>query len=190
MKRILLILTLTITLSACRFNSRQADDETISYSPQQEELIEQGWNANSPTGGEFDESMGVKPIYGIQDNYFDIKVGEGYDIALKIVDLATDKCIRYVFAPQNETVTINQIPQGKYYIKLAYGNDWMELNTDSVTLGKFTRNVFYEKSDEFDFGIKNSMTVMNYILEINVIDGTAQNNFKTESISEEEFEQN
>lgn len=41
----------------------------------------------------------------------------------------TDECIRYVYVPENSTVNIQMIPQGEYYLKLAYGKDWMNMKT-------------------------------------------------------------
>ena len=115
-------------------------------------------------------------------------MGEGYSVAVKIVDAQTDKCIRYAVVPENSTTTVTQIPQGRYYLKLAYGKDWMELQTDSVIIGKFTRNAFYERSRQmYDFGKKNSMQEINYDLRINVREEAGMNNFETSPISEEEF---
>lgn len=105
------------------------------------------------------------------------------------MSLKEHKCIRYIFVPEGQTVTVNEIPQGKYYLKLAYGNDWMVKTEGNYTLGKFTKNAFYEKSTNiFDFGMKNSTQIVNYKLEINVIDGSAKNNFQTIAINETEFE--
>ena len=131
---------------------------------------------------------GVKPKYGLQDNYFDINMGEGCDIAVKIIDLSNDRCIRYIFVSENSSITINQIPQGQYYLKIAYGYDWMEKFEDGMTHGKFTRNCYYEKSvDVFDFGKKNSQHTINYILNINIQNGIVNNNFNTIKIDETEF---
>ena len=81
------------------------------------------------------------------------------------------------------------IPQGKYYLKLAYGKDWMEYdNGDGTISGKFTRNVSYDKSiDIFDFGKKNSSSIVSYVLQINVENSKLQNNFDTVAISEADF---
>lgn len=185
MKKTLLLLCSLLCLAGCH---NSGGKEAHELSPQQKNLVENGWKLSTPTGGEFDETMGIKPIYGTQDNYFDITVGDGFDVALKIVDFSTNKCIRYVYAPQNQTVTVNQIPQGKYYVKLAYGLDWMECETDSVTLGKFTSKAFFAKSNVFDFGVKNSQEAANYELELNVVEGSAKNNFPTVPIDESEFE--
>ena len=112
-------------------------------------------------------------------------------MAIKIVDASSEKCIRYVYVPEGESITVSQIPQGRYYLKLAYGKDWMELSDGVTVKGKFTRSPFYEKSaSSYDFGKKNSQSFVNYSLELNVINGDTENNFETVAISEEEFNQN
>lgn len=104
------------------------------------------------------------------------------------MDLKTNKCIRYVYVAENTTTTVQEIPQGVYYLKLAYGYDWMEKDTNDGKQGKFTRNVLYERSqDTFDFGIKNSREEINYRLYINVVDSKLENNFQTIPIDEKEF---
>ena len=146
-----------------------------------------GWTVETPTE-DLTEEYGIQPIYGIQDNYFDIAMGSGCNVAVKIMDLRTDKCIRYVYVAENSTTTVQEIPQGVYYLKLAYGYDWMEYEKDNVKIGKFTRNVSYERSqDTFDFGVKNSRDEVNYRLEINVVDSKLENNFLATPINEEEF---
>lgn len=101
----------------------------------QEELMRDGWIFESLSDTELGEEYGIKPVYGLQDNYFDITMGEGFNVAVKIVDAVTDRCIRYVVVSENSTTTVSQIPQGRYYLKLAYAQDWMELSTDSMRIG-------------------------------------------------------
>ncbi len=110
-------------------------------------------------------------------------------MAVKIVDAYTNKCIRYVFVAENTTENIQMIPQGKYYLKLAYGKDWMEFdNGNGSLLGKFTRNVSYDRSNEiFDFGKKNSSSIVSYVLQINVENSQHHNSFETVTISEADF---
>lgn len=191
MKKLYYSLFFMILLSACSFQGRDKQGDNNVITPEQETLMSQGWEMDTPEGGEFDEAMGLKPIYGLQDNYFDITVGKGFSVAIKIMSLKEHKCIRYAFVPEGQTVTINEIPQGKYYLKLAYGNDWMVKKSGNHVSGKFTRNAFYEKSTNiFDFGMKNSLSVVNYQLEINVENGSAKNNFQTITINEQDFEKN
>ena len=193
MKKLLAFCLTVLLFASCGTPNRQsqslADDNQLSVT--QERLRAQGWKFVIPKGGEMGEEYGIVPKYGTQDNYFDIQVGDGYDVVVKIVDIATDRCVRCVYVPQNKIVTINEIPQGRYYLKLAYGRAWMELTTDDGKIGKFTQNVLFERSySAYDFGKKNSQEVINYILKLNVVNGLAENNFRTEEISEEEFMKN
>lgn len=186
---IILLFSLTI-LYGCGGNSTQVNNEETKLTEKQEKLIAEGWYIpKTDISGELPSEYGVKPKYGQQDNYFDIEIGKGCDVAIKIVDATTDKCIRYVFVPENTSVNIQMIPQGKYYLKLAYGKDWMEyVNDDGSIIGKFTKNVSYDKSiDIFDFGKKNADSIVNFLLNINVVDNVLENNFNTVEISEEEF---
>lgn len=187
----LFVLALSTLVCGCNNNSRSdqtQQDTTLSST--QRSLLEEGWYVPKTTpSGELPREYGVKNKYGQQDNYFDIEIGNGCNVAIKIVDAATDQCIRYVFVPENSSANIQMIPQGKYYLKLAYGKDWMEYdNGDGTITGKFTSNVTYDRSvDIFDFGKKNSSNVVNYLLQINVVDSQLQNSFGTVEISEAEF---
>ena len=150
------------------------ENSVVEPTQAQQKLLDAGWTNETP-----DE---------IQDNYFDIVMGSGCNVAVKIMELGTDKCIRYVYVAENTTTTVQEIPQGVYYLKLAYGYDWMAKETINGKQGKFTRNVLYERSqDTFDFGIKNSREEINYRLDINVVDSKLENNFQTITIDEKEF---
>lgn len=184
----LFIVSIFVVLSSCNNKANLIKVNEEGNNSLQENLIKDGWEFESPIGGELGDEYGVKSIYGVHDNYFDITIGEGCCVAIKIMDVTSGKCIRYVYVPENETVTVTEIPQGQYYLKLAYGKDWMIHKTDSISFGKFTRRAFYEKStNSYNFGEKNSGDFVNYSLKINVIDETSENNFTTVPISEHEF---
>lgn len=175
-----------LVLTSCHHRGGQAES-VAEPTAAQKKLLDAGWTVETPDE-DLTEDYGIKPIYGIQDNYFDIAIGNGCNVAVKIMELGTDKCIRYVYVAENTTTTVQEIPQGVYYLKLAYGYDWMEKETMNGKQGKFTRNVLYEKSqDTFDFGIKNSRDEINYRLDINVIDSKLENNFHATPIDEKEF---
>lgn len=184
------LIILSIVCGCNQNNSNTQAENATAISDSQNALLKEGWYIpkTKPTG-ELSKEYGVRSKYGQQDNYFDIEIGNGCDVAVKIVDAATDKCIRYVFVPENSSANIQMIPQGKYYLKLAYGKDWMEYdNGDGTLSARFTSNVTYDKSTEiFDFGKKNSSSVVNYLLQINVVDSELQNSFGTIEISEAEF---
>lgn len=190
MRKEILLLISAIMFMGC-YNGTKEDQQVQVNSDYQNQLLKENWTFANLSASELGEEYGVKPIYGIQDNYFDITIGQGCCVAIKIMDASTDKCIRYVYVPEGETLTVPEIPQGLYYLKLAYGEDWMERHTDDLVAAKFTRAAFYERSTKaYDFGKKNSQTLVNYRLEINVVDGEAENNFHTETITEEDFNKN
>lgn len=184
--RLTLLTLWCLFLASC--NNRKAEQEiTVTPTPIQQKMLDEGWTIEEPDE-DLSEDYGIKPVFGLQDNYFDITIGNGCNVAVKIMDSHTEECIRYICVSENTTTTVHEIPQGTYYLKLAYGYDWMVLDTGKGKRGKFTRKVSYERSqDVFDFGSKNSKEEVNYSLEINVIDSKLENNFPTRPISEEEF---
>lgn len=185
--RIAILVLGLLSFTACHNRGNVQNVEVKTPTPSQQKLINEGWTAVT-LNEDLTKEYGMNPIYGMQDNYFDIKMGKGCNVAVKIMDLRTDKCIRYVYVAENTTTTVQEIPQGVYYLKLAYGYDWMEKETDDGKQGKFTRNVLYERSqDTFDFGIKNSSDEINYRLDINVVDSKLENNFHAIPIDEKEF---
>lgn len=181
-----MIVSIFLTGCGTKTNSESVKDDNPSKL--QQNLIEMGWDFETPNEGEMPETYGVKGIFGMQDNYFDIKMGADYDLVIKIMNCQNDECIRYVFIPNNTTTTIHDIPQGKYYLKLSYGNDWMTNTTEKSIKGKFTENVVYERGQTiFDFGKKNSQSNISYQLEIQVENHVLTKTFETEEITEEEF---
>ena len=189
--RYTLFLWATIVCCSCHHVQRygkeslQSGEESTAIEQQMEK---KGWTSVSHENGELGKEFGIDNKYGLQDNYFDITIGKGFNVAIKIMDYKSGKCIRYIYVSEASTATINDIPQGKYYLKLAYGNNWMELQTDSIIMGKFTKDILYERSkDVYDFGKKNSTSIVNYQLKINVTDNGTMNNFETVPISEKEF---
>lgn len=175
-----------LAFTSCHHRENK-ENSVVEPTQAQQKLLDAGWTNETPDE-DMSEDYGVKPIYGIQDNYFDIVMGNGCNVAVKIIELGTDKCIRYIYVAENTTTTVQEIPQGVYYLKLAYGYDWMAKETNDGKQGKFTRNVLYERSqDTFDFGTKNSREEINYRLDINVVDSKLENNFQTITIDEKEF---
>jgi hypothetical protein len=45
------------------------------------------------------------------NNYLEVHVGGGTDVAIKVMNLETDKCIRYVFINSGSTYKIKNIPE-------------------------------------------------------------------------------
>lgn len=175
-----------LVLASC--HTRTKTEETSEPTAVQQQLIEEGWRLGNPSEGDLPKEYGVTARFGIVDNYFDIELEGDADMAIKIVNIETKETVRYVFVPHNSRTTINEIPAGKYYLKLAYGNDWMSHSDGYHTYGKFTRNVVYEKSnDYFDFGNTGSLESISDSLKIKVDRNQRYEDFSTSTITEEEF---
>ena len=185
MKRITILLAVAV-LASC--HTRTNTEETSEPTAVQQQMIEEGWRLGNPYEGDLPQEYGVTARLGIVDNYFDIELGGDADMAIKIVNIETGEAVRYMFVPHNSRTTINEIPAGKYYLKFAYGNDWMSRSDGYHTEGKFTRNVVYEKSNDFfDFGNTGSLESISYNLKIKVERDQRYEDFSTSTITEEEF---
>lgn len=180
------IFLIVVLLASC--HSHPEVEEKTEPSAVQQQMIEEGWRLGNPNEGDLSEEYGVTARLGIVDNYFDIELGGDADMVVKIVDIETGSTARYLFVPHNSRTTINEIPNGKYYLKFAYGNDWMSRSDGYHTEGKFTRNVVYEKSNDFfDFGDAGSLESVSYSLKIKLDRNRRYEGLSTSTITEEEF---
>ena len=187
MKGLRLIICLVLSLAYSCVNNSNVRNLESEPTTEQQQLLDIGWKFHTPSNGDMPMEYGIVPIRGLLDNYFDIQIGEGMSLALKIVDVTTDITIRYVFAKENTSVSISEIPPGQYYLKMTYGSDWMVYEDSDNYQGKFTKFVKYEKSeDEFDFG-KSSFRTNSIQLRINMIHDERYSNFNTIEIDEDSF---
>lgn len=186
MKRIFFCLVSALTIVACGNNNNKTSES--GPTADQQALIDEGWEMHTPNNGEFSVKYGVKPVKGIFDNFFDIEMGEGGNMAIKVVDAETNATIRYVYVSENSKTTITEIPAGSYYLKLAFGYDWMDYDMGNIIRGKFTKNAYYQMSDEvFSFGAINTMNPMSIRLKIHTDNDPNYTSFSTSMISEDQF---
>ena len=121
----------------------------------------------------------------------DVSVGGGMDVDIKIIDKKNEKCVRYVFVRNGNTHKISNIPEGRYYLKIAYGKDWMSFAENEKCIGKFLRNPLYEKGkDILDFNLvytDGGYSVPSYSLKLDVISDNISNSYDSEDIDEKDF---
>lgn len=156
-----------------------------------EELNKDGWKYEQIQNGIFNPCYNFKPLYGSIDNYLNIIVGGGTDVVIKLMDLKTDICARYVYIKSNSTFSIRNIPEGQYYLKIAYGKQWFSKISEGICIGKFTSNALYEKADEtLDFKLiqeTDGYSIPSYEVSLDVVSSGIQNSLTSDEISEEEF---
>lgn len=153
-----------------------------------------GWESVNIKTGDVPSCYSFNPKFDFKlDNFLRVKVGGNADIALKLVDYFTDKCIRYVYISYGSTYEISNIPEGKYYLKLAFGKDWSINKSNNYCDAKFYDSESYQKGEDIlDYFLKRDTygtQVPSYelLLEIRVQKKKKGNIFDSQEISEEEF---
>ena len=169
-------------------NHRKTIEQTKTLA---EELEEDGWSAQNVSNGDIPDCYNFQPRRGSVDNYLKVHVGSGTDVALKLMHLKSDKCIRFVFINSGSTYEINRIPEGKYYLKIAYGKDWYSKVENDQCIGKFSRQPLYEKgTDILDFNVQHQAdgySIPSYALSLDVVTTSPLNSFSSKGISEADF---
>jgi hypothetical protein len=162
------------------------------------------WEKKNYQSGTTPECENVNPKYDNSiNNYLKINVGSGTDVVLKLIEIGNtiDQCIRVVYVRSGDTYEIKNIPEGRYYLKIAYGKDFRQKKVDNQCLIKFLKNAQYEKGVEIldfykirqpDSRIGNevyknwSIPSFELMLDVIVTKGT-NSSFKSSNISELEF---
>lgn len=162
------------------------------FQQEKEKLLAEGWAAQNVRNGQLANCYNFTPKYDREiDNYLEVNVGSGTDVAIKVMNAKTNVCSRFVFINSGTTYRIKNIPEGKYYLKIAYGKNWLSKLENGQCVGKFIRNPLYEKgSDILDFNIQhsvNSYSIPSFQLQLDVISSDISNAFSSQDISEEQF---
>jgi hypothetical protein len=182
-------------------NSYENNDNASGYSQPSNNYSKPDISSKKPdyqivpmkNGNIYSNSL-IKSKYDYKlDNKLIIVVGDNADVALKMINLKTGKCIRYVYINKNTTYIIKHIPQAEYYLKIAYGNDWGIKKGESISVGKFTKNALYERGTEIlDYNLirtNDGWQVPSFSLKLNVININegSMDHFTTSSISSNDF---
>lgn len=129
------------------------------------------------------------------NNRLTITVGSNASVAIKMINYSTEMCVRYVFINKNTTYTIKNIPEGKYYLKIAYGEDWSIIDGQVNCTGRFSRNALFQKGKELlDYNLvhtSDGIQVPSFSLKLDVImTEDRMNSFTTDKINEKDFYNN
>jgi hypothetical protein len=184
-------------------NQRSSEKNEPSYvaelTPEQklqlekDKLIAEGWKETEINNGLLPSCYNFVPKKSSIKNYLEVQVGGGTDVAIKVMNLNSGKCIRYVFINRGSTYKIRNIPEGTYYLKIAYGKDWFSKVENGQCIGKFLINPMYEKGDDImNFDLQHTpdgYKIPSFQLKLDVISTDRMNTFSSQDISESEFNQ-
>lgn len=161
------------------------------YQIQKEKMTSEGWRESTEKNGNMSPCYNFKEKKSNIENYLEVQVGGGTDVAIKLMNIVTGNCIRYVFINSGTTYRITNIPEGSYYVKIAYGKDWYSKNENGQCIGKFLLNPIYEKGDDvMDYNLKyttEGYSIPSFKLKLDVIASSPLNTFNSQSMSEEDF---
>lgn len=183
----------TIVNGDLKFNESEDDSivDPVVIKTQEEILKEDGWEATIIKNGQMSPCYNFTPKRSKIDNSLNVTVGGGTDVVIKLMNVENDKCIRYVFINSNTSYAIKNIPEGKYYLKIAYGKNWYSKKENAKCIGKFIDNPMYEKGEDImDFNLVHSYNgyqIPSYELHLDVISSNIMNSFNSTNISEESF---
>ncbi|MEB3344834.1 SH3 domain-containing protein [Aquimarina gracilis] len=156
------------------------------------------WESKTYKSGATPKSFNFKGKFDYKlDNYLKIKVGKNTECVVKLYKMGKtendDELVRITYINKSTTQFIRNIPQGEYYLKIAYGFEWKEKVINGKRVGTFTKNALYEKGTQIlDFNtVKTSkgISVPSYNLSLDLRpsgSGGYQTNGE-ENISPEQF---
>lgn len=160
---------------------------------EKQNLINQGWEERDVENGQLPSCYNFVPKRSNINNYLEVHVGGGTDVVIKVMNVDTEECIRYVFINSGSTYKIRNIPEGKYYLKIAYGKNWFSKIEGGQCIGKFIRNPLYEKGDDImDFNLdytSDGYSIPSFQLKLDVISTNTMSSFSSKNISESDFNQ-
>lgn len=165
--------------------------DSNSYEPTKSKLIAEGWEEDQFENGQLPSCYNFKPKKSKIDNYIEVNVGSGTDVVIKVVNYRTDLCIRYVYINSGSSYKIRNLPEGVYYLKIAYGKNWFSKVENGKCIGKFISNPLYKKGENLmDFHLKhheNGYSIPSFRLSLDVVQTHDGNEFNSNSISEDDF---
>lgn len=153
-----------------------------------------GWEEVSYKTGEKPNCISSAEKFDYKtENFLRIIIGRNTNVVVKVHNTVNDECIRCVFINAGESFEINNIPEGIYYLKIAFGNFWMQKDLGGQKCeGKFQQEVYYKKGDKLlDFYTVKTETgtvkIPNFELKLEIFKQNKKNEYKSSQITEEEF---
>jgi hypothetical protein len=174
------------------FEEKQKLTPEQKIQEEKQQLISDGWEEKGMKNGLMPSCYNFKPKTDKSiDNNLEINVGGGTDVVIKLMNVKSEKCIRYVFINSGSSYQIRNIPEGIYYLKIAYGKEWLSKIENNQCIGKFIRSPMYEKGEDImDFTIQRTYdgySIPSFRLSLDVISSNLSNSFSSHNISETDF---
>ncbi len=160
--------SLTVDLTDKQKNESSAIDNTISVNAIKPSFVAEKNKEEIPCANKsaiYDNSL---------DNYLKVTNGKNSEVIVKLINSETNKSIRLIHLKRNTTYSLKNIPEGLYYLTIAYGDD-LEIKTEGdQCIPYFKTNPLYEKDENIlDYTTNTSdqgFGVPSYNLTLDVLD--------------------
>ena len=118
------------------------------------------WSQVKLKTGDVPAGFKVKPLLDKKINtWFAVRLGGSTDAIVKLCRMqgdtpsAGDEVARVAFVKNGESFTFRNLPEGKYYIEVAYGNNYSR-NVKNKKLFRFTNDEYFVRLKEvLDFNL-------------------------------------
>lgn len=165
--------------------------EPVPVKSEADILKEEGWENQNFGDGIMPDCYNYAPKFGSIENELSVSVGGGTNVVIKVMSTTNGHCVRYVYINSGSVYKIRNIPEDTYYLKIAYGRNWVSKTDNGQCLGKFTSAALYQKGEDvLDFNKQltvDGYSIPSFSLSLDVISGSAANTFNSNTISEGEF---
>lgn len=154
---------------------------------------DQEWEAINLANGEIKNCFKIDTLYNKElENFLRIVVSESTDVIVKLINFYTRKCIRAVFIEGGTTFSIENIPEGQYFLKIAYGLEPGQLVENNQCKIRFQKNAIYEKGEEIlNYNLRrndNGYEVPSYELFLDVTNPHDGQHYEATKIDQAEFD--
>lgn len=130
------VLALSICVAACNHNSKQLAVLMNTAS----------WQPTHYKTGEAIYAFQYIPQIEKNGSRLTIKnENKTKDAVVKIIENDSDMIYRDVYIKKGEKVIIKNLPLGRYYLKIAKGNQWKEICIEKKCFGKFMKHEIFQK---------------------------------------------
>jgi uncharacterized protein YgiM (DUF1202 family) len=103
------------------------------------------WHKEYANTGDKPACENISPQYDYNlKNRLLIHVGNNADVVIKLMDYS-DNCIRIAYIKSGDDYCMRNIPEGYYYLKIAYGKDLRKYSENGQCIVKFMRDAIYKK---------------------------------------------
>ena len=179
----------------------QSQQPVVQQAPQQTMAGDEDrfadWEETELATGDALECLNISPQFDYKlDNYLKIIVSENTEAVVKLIKVADNPadeiCYRLAYIQKGDDFSMKSIPAGKYYLKIAYGEEWKQRTVNGKCIGRFVKKALYKVGGQIlnftPVRLAEGMDVPSFDLTLDVTkDGQNGDSFDTDDISESDF---